>query len=241
LVVTSEPGTTRDAIDTTFVREDHTYTFIDTAGFRRKSKVYKRLEYYSVLRAVRAIERADVVIHLIDAREIVEQDAKIAGLAHDRGKAVIIACNKWDLVERKEERKETLQNELARKLWHVSYAPVIYTSALTAKGLGSLWELFEQVGRDYKKRIPTAQLNTFLENLLTQHSPPVIGSGPLKIYYMTQTHTGPPTFILFTNREKDIPATYQRFILNQIRETFGFLGSPLWVKFRKRGKEKPKK
>jgi GTP-binding protein len=234
LAVTPEPGTTRDAIDTTFEKDGKKFVFIDTAGLRRKSKIEKSFEYYAVLRTVRAIERADVVVHLLEAGEIVDQDAKIAGLAHDRGKAFIVAINKWDLVKDKDKRTTEIEYELNRILWHVSYAPVTFISAVTGEGLDELWGLFETVGKEYKKRIPTGELNKFFEELKSKHSAPILGATPLKLYYITQTYTGPPTFAIFTNKERDIPASYQRFILNGLRKAFGFTGCPIWVKFRKR-------
>lgn len=228
VIVSDVPGTTRDAVDTRVVVNDKSYLLVDTAGLRQKRKVADSVEYYSVLRSIRAMEDADVVVAVVDAAGgITDQDKKILGYADDAGKALVIAFNKWDLVEEKEtmakEFKEVVKDELA----FVRYAPFIYISARTGKRVSRLFALVDGVHAEHRKRVSTGQLNTFLEEVLFLTPPPTRKGRALKIYYATQVKAGPPTFAFFVNDKDLMHFSYMRHLENKLREAFDFTGTPI--------------
>ena len=235
-LVHHEPGTTRDAIDSEVILNGKKYLFVDTAGMRKKSRIDTRIERFSVMRSIKSIERCHIVLLVIDAIEgIVDQDAKVAGLSHDRGRAIIIVFNKWDLVEDKEKQRAELDRQLQERLPHVSYAPVLTVSALDGKRVGRLGEMIEKVTVEHNRRVGTGELNRALEKW-TGVNPPPSGAKPLKIYYISQTGVRPPSLVFFVNRPENMPEHYKRYLLNQVREDFGFEGTP--VKMYIRGKKK---
>lgn len=228
VIVSAVPGTTRDAVDTRVVVNDKSYLLVDTAGLRQKRKVADSVEYYSVLRSLRAMEDADVVVAVVDAAGgITDQDKKILGYADEAGKALVIAFNKWDLVEEKEtmakEFKEVVKDELA----FVRYAPFIYISARTGKRVSRLFALVDGVHAEHRKRVSTGQLNTFLEEVLFLTPPPTRKGKALKIYYATQVKAGPPTFAFFVNNKDLMHFSYMRHLENKLREAFDFTGTPI--------------
>ena len=238
LIVSSMAGTTRDAIDTRFENEYGKYNFIDTAGIRRQSKVDDRIEKFSVLRAHMAVERADVCLLVIDATEgVTEQDEKIAGIAHEAGKAVVIVVNKWDLPDT--ENKDTVKytKKVHEALAYMTYAPVIYVSALTGQRVVKLFEQINYVYDQSKMRISTGMLNDVLNEAITRVQPPSDKGRRLKVYYMTQTSVAPPTFVLFCNSAALFHFSYQRYIENCLRDTFGFKGTPIKLIIRQRSEE----
>ncbi|MBQ9413300.1 MAG: ribosome biogenesis GTPase Der [Oscillospiraceae bacterium] len=236
VIVSDVAGTTRDAVDTQLENEYGKYTFIDTAGLRRKSKVEDRVEKFSVLRAKLAIQRSDVCLILIDAREgVTEQDTKIAGLAHEEGKASIVVVNKWDLVEKETGTLERMRKEVLRDLSFMSYAPVIFISALTGQRVGRLFELINFVNGQSAMRITTGMLNDMLADAQARVQPPSDKGRRLKIYYMTQTGVRPPSFVLFCNSRELFHFSYQRYLENQLRATFGLEGTPIRMVIRQKG------
>ncbi len=237
VIVSSIPGTTRDAIDTPVERNNKKYIFIDTAGVRRKSKVYNNIEKYSVLRAWSAIERADVCIILIDALDgVTEQDTKIAGYAHEEGKGIIIAINKWDLIEKDNKSYKKFTDEARKKLIFMLYAPVTAISAKTGQRVEGLFDMVDEVYENCIKRVPTGVLNDVLNEATAMVQPPADRGKRLKIYYMTQASIKPPTFIMFINNKKLFHFSYRRYLLNQLREAFGFVGTPIHFIVREKGK-----
>lgn len=237
LIVSSIAGTTRDAVDTFFENQYGKYCFIDTAGIRRKSKIDDKIEKYSVLRAEAAVLRADVCIVMIDATVgITEQDEKVAGIAHDAGKACIIAVNKWDAVPDKD---NSTVGEYTKKieaaLSYMKYAPITFISALTGQRVGGLFELINSVFEEANKHITTGMLNDLLFEATARVEPPSDKGRRLKIYYMTQTSVAPPTFVIFCNRAELFHFSYQRYIENCLRDTFGFKGTPIKIIVRQRG------
>ncbi len=238
VIVSDIAGTTRDAIDTEIVRDGKEYIFIDTAGIRRKNKVKEDLERYSIIRTVAAIERSDVVILMIDAVEgVTEQDAKIAGIAHDRGKGLIIAVNKWDAVEKNNNTVKEYTGRVREILSFVPYAEIVFISALTGQRTNRVFELIEKVIQFHSLRIQTGVLNEILMEAVAMQQPPSDKGKRLKIYYMTQVSIKPPTFVLFVNSKELMHFSYQRYIENRIRDTFGFTGTPIRMFIRER-KEK---
>ena len=238
LIVSSMAGTTRDAIDTRFENEYGKYNFIDTAGIRRQSKVDDRIEKFSVLRAHMAVERADVCLLVIDATEgVTEQDEKIAGIAHEAGKAVIIVVNKWDLPETEDKDTVKYTKKVNEALAYMTYAPVIYVSALTGQRIVKLFEQINYVYNQSKMRISTGMLNDVLNEAITRVQPPSDKGRRLKVYYMTQTSVAPPTFVLFCNSAALFHFSYQRYIENCLRDTFGFKGTPIKLIIRQRSEE----
>ena len=236
LIVSDMAGTTRDAVDTLVENEFGRYTFIDTAGIRRKSKVEERVEKFSVMRAKLAIERADVCLILIDARDgVTEQDTKIAGLAHEAGKASIIVVNKWDLVEKETGTLEKMRKDVMRDLSFMSYAPVLFISALTGQRIDRLFELVNFVNDQSSLRITTGMLNNVLADAQARVQPPTDKGRRLKIYYMTQTGIKPPNFVIFCNSKELFHFSYQRYIENQIRAVFGLEGTPIRIVIRQKG------
>ena len=237
LVVSDIPGTTRDAIDTDFSRNGKDYVLIDTAGLRRKNKIKEDLEHYMILRAVGAIERADVAVLLIDAKEgVSEQDAKIAGLAHNRGKAVIIAVNKWDAVPKETMTAKRTEEKIRNILSFMPYAEVVFISALTGQRVSKLFDVIDMVAENHAMRIQTGVLNEILSEATAMKQPPQDKGKSLKIYYGTQVSVKPPTFVLFVNSKKLMHFSYERYLENQIRDTFGFRGTPIRIYTREKNR-----
>ena len=238
LIVSDIAGTTRDAIDTVVENDLGRYTFIDTAGIRRQSKIDDRVEHFSVLRAHMAVERADVCLIMIDATVgITEQDEKIAGIAHEAGKASIIVVNKWDLVEKDNSTVSEFNNRIRTALAYMPYAPILYVSAKTGQRVGNLYERINEVFANATKRVTTGMLNDVLGDAMIRVQPPTDKGRRLKIYYMTQTAVAPPTFVIFCNNVELFHFSYQRFIENCLRETFGFDGTPIKLTIRMKGEE----
>lgn len=236
VIVSNVAGTTRDAVDSEIDNKYGKYVFIDTAGIRRKSKVDERVEKFSVMRAQMAIERADVCIIMIDAREgVTEQDTKIAGLAHESGKASIIVVNKWDLVEKETGTMEKMRKEVMRDLSFMSYAPVLFISAKTGQRTDRIFELVNFVNDQSNMRITTGMLNDVLADAQARVQPPTDKGRRLKIYYMTQTGIKPPNFVIFCNSRELFHFSYQRYIENQIRAVFGLEGTPIRMVIRQKG------
>ena len=238
LIVSSMAGTTRDAIDTRFENEYGKYNFIDTAGIRRQSKVEDRIEKFSVLRAHMAVERADVCLLVVDATEgVTDQDEKIAGIAHEAGKAVIIVVNKWDLPETEDKDTVKYTKKVYDALSYMTYAPVLYVSALTGQRVVKVFEQINYVYNQSKMRVSTGMLNDVLNEAITRVQPPSDKGRRLKVYYMTQTSVAPPTFVLFCNSAALFHFSYQRYIENCLRTTFGFKGTPIKLIIRQRSEE----
>ncbi len=236
LIVSDIAGTTRDAIDTHVESEWGKYTFIDTAGIRRKSKVEEVIEKYSVLRAHTAVERADVCLIMIDAKEgITEQDEHIAGIAHEAGKACIVVVNKWDLIEKDNDTFNEYTKKIYNALSYMTYAPILFVSALTGQRIQKLFEMINYVNEQSKLRISTGMLNDMLNDATARVQPPSDKGKHLKIYYMTQASVAPPTFVIFANSIELFHFSYQRYLENCIRETFGFRGTPIKIIIRERG------
>ena len=236
VIVSNVAGTTRDAIDSYFENEFGKYRFIDTAGMRRKSKVDDAIEKYSNLRSIAAIERADVCLILIDAVEgVTEQDTKIAGLAHEAGKASIIVVNKWDLVDKDTNTMAEKTAEIRRDLSYLTYAPIIFLSALTGQRVGKLYERINAVANQSAMRITTGMLNNILEDATARVQPPTDKGCRLKIYYMTQVGVKPPHFVIFCNDARLFHFSYQRYLENQLRGVFGLEGTPIRLTIRQKG------
>ena len=228
VIVSEKAGTTRDAIDTAFENESGKYVFVDTAGIRRKSKVFESVEKYSVLRAKLAIERSQVCLIMIDARDgVTEQDTKVAGLAHEAGKASIIVVNKWDLVEKSTGTMEDMRKDIMRDLSYMTYAPILFISALTGQRVSRLFELINYVNDQATMRITTGKLNSLLADAMLRVQPPSDKGRRLKIYYITQPGIRPPSFICYCNNVELFHFSYQRYIENRIRSVFGLEGTPV--------------
>ena len=237
-IVSNVAGTTRDAIDSYFENETGKYVFIDTAGMRKKSKVDEAIERYSVLRAQMAIERADVCLILIDAQEgVTEQDTKVAGMAHEAGKASIIVVNKWDLIEKDGKTMDKMREDIRRDLGYMTYAPVLFISAATGQRVDRLFELIQYVNNQAATRITTGMLNSVLADAQTRVQPPTDKGRRLKIYYMTQVGVKPPHFVVFCNDTRLFHFSYQRYLENCIRNTFGLEGTPVILSVRQRGEK----
>ena len=235
-IVSDVAGTTRDAIDSRFENDKGKYVFIDTAGMRKKSKVDEAIEKYSVLRAQMAIERSDVCLILIDATEgVTEQDTKVAGLAHEAGKASIIVVNKWDLVEKDGKTMDKMRQDIRRDLAYMTYAPILFISAMTGQRVDRLFELINYVNDQAATRITTGMLNNVLADAQTRVQPPTDKGRRLKIYYMTQVGIRPPHFVVFCNDKKLFHFSYQRYLENCIRSTFGLEGTPIILSIREKG------
>ena len=236
VIVSDMAGTTRDAIDSYFENDHGKYCFIDTAGMRRKSKVDDMIERYSNMRSINAIDRADVCLILIDANEgVTEQDTKIAGLAHEAGKAAIIVVNKWDLVVKDDKTMDKVTEEIRRDLGYMPYAPVLFISALTGQRVDKLYELINAVYEQSCMRITTGMLNNVLADATARVQPPTDKGRRLKIYYMTQISVKPPHFVIFCNDARLFHFSYQRYLENQIRATFGLQGTPIKITIRQKG------
>lgn len=235
VIVSDVAGTTRDAIDTQITYNDKEYIFIDTAGLRRKSKVKEDIERYSIIRTVAAIERSDVVVLMIDATEgVTEQDAKIAGIAHDRGRGMILAVNKWDAIEKDNYTVKEYTNRIREILSFVPYAEIVFISALTGQRTIKLFDMLDTVIQNHALRIQTGVLNEILMEAVAMQQPPSDKGKRLKLFYITQVSTKPPTFVLFVNKKELMHFSYQRYIENRIRDTFGFMGTPIRIFIRER-------
>ncbi len=236
LIVSDIPGTTRDAVDSTFENEYGKFNFIDTAGIRRQSKIEDRIEKFSVLRSHMAVERADVCLIMVDAQEgVTEQDERIAGIAHEAGKASIIVINKWDLVEKDNNTVNQFTKDTYNSLSYMTYAPLLFVSAKTGQRVTNLFEKIVEVNEQAKKRISTGMLNDLLNDATSRVQPPSDKGRRLKIYYMTQVSVAPPTFVIFCNSAELFHFSYRRYLENCIRETFGFKGTPIRIVIRERG------
>ncbi len=238
LIVSDIAGTTRDAVDTEVAYNGKEYVFIDTAGLRRKNKIKEELEHYMIVRTVGAVERAEVVVLVIDAVEgVTEQDAKIAGIAHERGKAVIIAVNKWDALEKDDKTIYRFTDRVRNILSFMTYAEILFISAKTGQRLPKLFETIDMVSENHAMRVATGVLNEIMAEAVAMQQPPSDKGKRLKLYYITQVSVKPPTFVIFVNDKELMHFSYTRYIENQIRETFGFKGTPLRFIIRER-KEK---
>ena len=238
MIVSSIAGTTRDSVDTVVENEHGKFTFIDTAGIRRQSKINDKIEKYSVLRAHMAVERADVCLLMIDATAgITDQDEKIAGIAHESGKGVIIVVNKWDLVEKDNKTVKEFTDRIRTALAYMPYAPIIFVSAMTGQRLPNIYTLIAKVQNNRTTRIPTGVLNDVLGEAMMRTQPPSDKGRRLKIYYMTQNAVAPPTFVLFCNSIELFHFSYQRYIENCLRDTFGFEGTPIKMIIKQKGDE----
>ena len=235
VIVSDIAGTTRDAIDTDIVYNGKEYVFIDTAGLRRKNKIKEELERYSIIRTVTAVERADVVLMVIDATEgITEQDAKIAGIAHDRGKGIVIVVNKWDAIEKNDKTIYEFQNKIKETLAYMPYAEMVFVSAVTGQRLPKLFETIDMVIENQTLRIATGVLNEIITEAVALQQPPSDKGKRLKIYYTTQVSVKPPTFVIFVNDKQLMHFSYTRYLENKIRDTFGFKGTSLKFIIRER-------
>ena len=236
VIVSNVAGTTRDAVDSPFENEKGKYLFIDTAGMRKKSKVDDRIEKFSVLRATMAIERADVCLIMINAEDgVTEQDTKVAGLSHEAGKACIIVVNKWDAIEKDGKTMDKMRQDVMRDLSYMTYAPIVFISALTGQRVDRLFDLINYVNNQAATRISTGMLNTVLADATARVQPPTDKGRRLKIYYMTQTGIRPPHFVCFCNDARLFHFSYQRYLENQIRSTFGLEGTPVRMTIRQKG------
>lgn len=239
LIVSDIAGTTRDAVDTKIRYNKKDYIFIDTAGLRRKNKIKEELEKYMIVRTVSAVERADIVILMIDAVEgITEQDAKIAGIAHERGKATIIAVNKWDAIEKNNKSVNEFTQKIHQVLSFMNYAEITFISAKSGQRLPKLYELIDEVYENHSMRVQTGVLNEIMADAVAMQQPPTDKGKRLRLYYITQVAVKPPTFVIFVNYKELMHFSYTRYIENQIRDTFGFKGTPLKFIIRERGEEK---
>ena len=238
VIVSDVAGTTRDAIDTEIVHNGKEYIFIDTAGLRRKNKIKEELERYSIIRTVTAVERADVVLMVIDATEgVTEQDAKIAGIAHERGKGIIIVVNKWDAIEKNDRTMREYEKDIRQVLSFMPYAEIMYVSAVTGQRLIKLYDMIDMVIENQTLRIATGVLNEIMTEAVAMQQPPSDKGKRLKLYYITQVSVKPPTFVIFVNDKELMHFSYTRYLENKIREAFGFRGTSLKFFIRER-KEK---
>ena len=238
VIVSNIAGTTRDAIDTAIKHNDKEYVFIDTAGLRRKNKIKEELERYSIIRTVTAVERADVVLMVIDATEgVTEQDAKIAGIAHERGKGVIIVVNKWDAIEKNDKTMREYENKIRQVLSYMPYAEIMYVSAMTGQRLNKLYDMIDMVIENQTLRVATGVLNEIMTEAVAMQQPPSDKGKRLKLYYITQVAVKPPSFVIFVNDKQLMHFSYTRYLENKFREAFGFRGTSLKFFIRER-KEK---
>lgn len=238
VIVSDVAGTTRDAVDTVIAHGGKEYVFIDTAGLRRKSRIKEELERYSIIRTVTAVERADVVLMVIDAAEgVTEQDAKIAGIAHERGKGVIIVVNKWDAIEKNDRTMREYESRIRQVISYMPYAEIMYVSAVTGQRLNRMYDMIDMVIANQTMRIATGVLNEIMTEAVAMQQPPSDKGKRLKLYYITQVSVKPPTFVIFVNDKELMHFSYTRYLENKIREAFGFRGTPLRFIIRER-KEK---
>ncbi|WKY48905.1 ribosome biogenesis GTPase Der [Eubacteriaceae bacterium ES3] len=238
LIVSNVPGTTRDAIDTAVKVDGKDYVLIDTAGLRKKKKIYEDIERYSIVRAVAAVERSQIVLILIDATQgITEQDSKIAGIAHNRGIPSIVIVNKWDAVEKDHKTMKKMEAEIRDQLSFMNYAPILFISAHTGQRLGKIFEMVQFVKEQCEKRITTGKLNEAIAEFVMLKQPPAKHGRRLKIFYASQVAINPPTFIIFVNDQTLVHFSYQRYLENKIRETFDFFGTPIRIIMRERNEK----
>jgi len=238
LIVSDIPGTTRDAIDSLFQKNDKHYVIIDTAGIRRKSRINQPTERYSIIRSLRAIDRSDIVLMLIDAVEgVTEQDKKIVGYAHEAGKGIILVVNKWDLIKKDDKTMHRYDKEIREEMGFLHYAPVLYVSALTGQRRQKILEIVDFVAEQQNFRVTTSKLNELIDEAVMITPPPTDKGNRLKIIYATQIGVRPPKFVLFVNDPELFHFSYQRYLENQIRKNFGFEGTPIWFMIRKRTNE----
>ncbi len=236
VIVSDIAGTTRDSVDTEVTIDEQNYVLIDTAGIRRRSKIKENIEKYSIIRTISAIERADVVLIMIDAEEgITEQDTKIAGMAHEAGKGCVIVVNKWDAIEKNDKTMNEYLKKITNTLAYMQYAPCMFISALTGQRIGQLFKTIYAIAQNQSQRISTGVLNDVLYEAMAMNQPPSDKGKPLKIYYMTQVSIKPPTFVIFVNDKELMHFSYQRYIENQMREAFGFKGTPIRFIVREKG------
>ena len=237
VIVSPIAGTTRDAIDTYFEQGDNKFLLIDTAGLRRKSKIYENIEKYSVIRSMSAVDRADVVLIVIDATQgVTEQDTKVAGIAHDEGKACLFVVNKWDLIEKNDKTMNLYTNEIREKFPFMSYAPIVFVSAKTNQRMNKILETVTYIAEEHAKRVPTSTLNDVIGEAVLLNQPPSDKGKRLKIYYGSQTGTQPPKFTLFINDRELTHFSYQRYLENKIRENIGFEGTPVRFDYKEKRK-----
>jgi len=238
VLVDEVPGTTRDAIDAHFEKDGRRYVLIDTAGIRRKSRISLRLEKYSIVEALRTIDRSDVALLLLDSREgVTDQDARIGGFIHEKGKGCILVVNKWDLVEKDSQTMVRYEEEVRENLKYLSYAPILFISALTGQRVGKVLDVVGDVSGQTRKRIPTSQLNRHFGKWVDKFPPPLYKNRSVKMNYITQVSISPPTFVIYTNIPQGIHFSYERYLLNQMREAFGFEGVSVRLLFRKKGRK----
>jgi len=239
VIVDEAPGTTRDPIDTLFERDGKKYLLIDTAGIRRKNRISLRLEKYSIVQVFRTIDRCDVALLLLDSGEgVTDQDARIGGFIQEKGKGCILLVNKWDLVKKDTQTMVEFKKKVYEDLKYLSYAPIVFISALTGQRVPKILDSVDRVVEEERKRIPTSQINRHLERWVESSPPPLYRSRPVKLNYMTQVSVAPPTFLIYTNFPDGIHFSYERYLINQIREAFGFEGVPIRLRFRKKRRER---
>jgi GTP-binding protein len=239
VLVDEAPGTTRDAIDTLLERDGERYVLVDTAGIRRKSRISLKLEKYSIVEALRTIDRSDVALLLLDSKEgVTDQDARIGGFIHEKGKGCILVVNKWDLIEKDSQTMVRYEGEVREALKYLSYAPILFISAFTGQRVKKVLEAVSHVSEQAKKRISTSPLNRHFREWVEKFPPPLHKNRSVKMNYITQVSVAPPTFVIVTNTPEGIHFSYERYLLNQMRETFGFEGVRVRLLFRKKGKEK---
>lgn len=237
-VVSSAPGTTRDAVDTRIERNGRAIVLVDTAGIRRRGRIERGIEKYSVLRALRAIDRADVAVLVVDATEpLTAQDAHVAGFVLDEAKGIVVAVNKWDLVIKDSRTMKEYEDFIRRELRFLPYVPIVFVSALTGQRLDQVLDLAESIHRERRKRVPTGQLNDTVRRALAEYPPPSRGGRQIKLFYITQVGIDPPTFVAKVNDPTLVHFSYRRFLENRLRERFGFFGTPIRLYFRGRGRE----
>ena len=235
LLVSDAPGTTRDAVDTLFRYRGKDYLLIDTAGLRRKSRVKEKIEKFSMIKALKSLERSHVVAILLDAAEgVSEQDARISGYVFEKGKGVVLAVNKWDLIKGNQRKRSFLNNEIDRQLKFISFAPRVNLSALTGERVLKLFDKIDMVHEQFSRRFSTSSINKAVQSIIEKHPPPRIGRGRLKFFYATQIRTKPPTFMMFVNRPDMVHFSYERFLINQLRENLRLESAPVKIKFKKK-------
>jgi len=238
VLVDEIPGTTRDSIDTFFERDGKRYALIDTAGIRRKSRISLRLEKYSIVEALRTIDRSDVALLLLDSREgVTDQDARIGGFIHEKGKGCILIVNKWDLVKKDSQTIVRYEEEVRANLKYLSYAPILFISALTGQRVGKVLDVVDDVSAQTRKRIPTAQLNRYFGKWVEEFPPPLYRNRIVKMNYITQVSVSPPTFVIYTNIQGGVHFSYERYLMNKMRKAFGFEGVSVRLLFRKKGRK----
>jgi len=237
VLVDEAPGTTRDAIDTLLETDGRRYVLIDTAGIRRKSRISLRLEKYSIVEALRTIDRSDVALLLLDSKEgVTDQDARIGGFIHEKGKGCILVVNKWDLVEKDSQTMVQYEGEVRENLKYLSYAPILFISALTGQRVKKILEVASRVSEQTRKRVSTSPLNKYFGGWIEKFPPPLYKNRSVKLNYITQVSTAPPSFVVYTNVPEGIHFSYERYLINQMREAFGFEGVPVRLLFRRKGK-----